>query len=97
METQFEVRLERNGELVTTVQCPNCTLVADHELCALRVGADVSCIACGRRMLITPGDWEEINEKVRLARKRWNERALSRPSPRSLTLATHATGDSGRG
>jgi hypothetical protein len=95
MKTQFEVRLERNGELVTAVQCPNCTLVADHELCALRVGADVSCGACGRRMLITPGDWEEINEKVRLARKRWNERALSRSSPHALAHADHATSGSG--
>lgn len=77
MEPHFDVRLERNGELVVSVRCPNCTLIGDHELSALRVGADVSCGACGRRMLVTPGDWEQIVDRVRLARRRWNERALS--------------------
>lgn len=77
MELLFDVRFGRNGEAITTVQCSNCAAVAKYEVGALRVGEDVSCTGCGRRTLVTPDNWEQIAEKVRLARKRWNEGAVA--------------------
>lgn len=79
MEPAFDVRFARNGEALTTVRCSNCAAVAEYELASLHVGADITCTACGRKMLVTPDDWEKINEGVRGARRRWNERAMGSP------------------
>lgn len=76
MEPSFDVRFARNGEPLTTVRCSNCAAVAEYELSALHVGADITCAGCGRKMLVTPQNWELIGESVRGARRRWNERAI---------------------
>ncbi|HZQ62678.1 MAG TPA: hypothetical protein VFC24_15095 [Casimicrobiaceae bacterium] len=76
MEPAFDVRFARNGEALTTVRCSNCGAVAEYELATLHVGADITCTACGRKMLVTPDNWEQITESVRGARRRWNARLM---------------------
>lgn len=75
MDPAFEVRFGRNGNALTVVRCTNCAATAEYEVAELHVGADITCTACGRRMLVSPHDWEAINEGVRSARRRWNEQA----------------------
>jgi len=76
MEPAFDVRFARNGNALTIVRCSNCAAVAEYELASLHVGADITCTACGRKMLVTPHNWEQINESARSARRRWNARAM---------------------
>lgn len=82
MDPAFEVRFARNGDALTVVHCANCAATAEYELSALHVGADITCTACGRRMLVSPHNWEAINEGVRSARRRWNEQATQATADR---------------
>jgi DNA-directed RNA polymerase subunit RPC12/RpoP len=82
MDPAFEVRFARNGDALTIVRCANCAATAEYELSALHVGADITCDACGRRMLVSPDNWEAITEGVRSARRRWNEEAIAPPADR---------------
>ena len=75
MESAFDVRFARSGLALTIVRCSNCAATAEYELASLHVGADITCPACGRKMLVSPDNWEQINESVRGARRRWNQRA----------------------
>ena len=82
MDPAFKVRFARNGEPLTVVRCANCAATAEYELSLLHVGADITCPACGRRMLVSPHNWESITEGVRSARRRWNEHAIDTPTER---------------
>lgn len=62
---RFDVRLSASGDgAVVVVRCPQCSMEAEHAMSSAAVGGDVSCSACGRRILITPDNLAWIRSRA---------------------------------
>lgn len=60
----FDARMSSAGTAVVVVRCPQCRCLAEHRLSNVAVGTDVSCSACGRRIVVTPDNWVWIKSRA---------------------------------
>lgn len=61
---QFDVKAAGGGSPVVIVRCPTCRARTEHPMSLVAAGVDVSCAACGRRLVVTPDNMAWIRSRA---------------------------------